>query len=272
MKIKILQTSPVLGAVEKNLAVINDLVASHNDADLLITPELATHGYDLSQVPETLPLTTEDPMLERIGNHGPAVLVGFVESALLGQHNSAALLGAGSPVVQRKLTLPTYQAWEEGKHFIPGGRIHPMQVAGTRMATLICNDIWQPQLAWIAAQQGAEVLIAPANSVESNIGLATDLAWEMQLKGLAVSLQCYIIFVNRSGQEPCGRFWGGSSVYSPTGAVVARAGEEEQVLEADLDIKSLRKLRRTSPLLKESRADVVLRETQRLLDREAEDV
>lgn len=272
MKLRVLQTNPVLGEVDTNLSNIEAIVAESSDADLVVTPELATHGYDLGRTPDALPVRADDPRLLRIGQHGPTVLVGFAERSLHGQHNSAALLGSAGTVVQRKLTLPTYRGWEERKHFIPGGRIRTSVVAGAAVATLICNDIWQPQLAWIAAQQGAEVLLAPANSVVSNVGLPTDEAWEMQLRGLAVSLQCYIVFVNRSGEEACGRFWGGSTVYAPTGHAIASAGESEQELDAVLDLDALREARRTTPLLRESRADVVLRETQKLLDREVEDV
>ncbi len=270
MKLRVLQTAPILGEVDTNLSDIEAAVSEATDTDLIVTPELATHGYDLGRVPDVLPLSLTDPRLQKIGEHGRAVLVGFVEHALHGQHNSAVLLGNGAPVVQRKLTLPTYRGWEERKHFIPGGRVRTSTVAGSAVATLICNDIWQPQLAWIAAQQGAEVLLAPANSIVSEVGLPTDEAWEVQLRGLAVSLQCYIVFVNRSGEEPCGRFWGGSTVYAPSGEVIARAGAGEQVLDVELDLDALRKVRRTTPLLKESRVDVVLREAQRLFDREAE--
>lgn len=270
MKLRVLQTAPILGEVDTNLATIDAGVAESKHVDLVVTPELATHGYDLGRVPDVQPLALDDARLRAIGDHGPAVLVGLAEQALHGKHNSAVLLGVGEPVVQRKLALPTYRIWEERKHFIPGGRVRTSRVAGVAVATLICNDIWQPQLAWIAARQGAEVLLAPTNSVISEVGLPTDEAWELMLRGLAVSLQCYIVFVNRVGEEPCGRFRGGSTVYGPAGQVIARAGDGEAVIDAELDIHALREVRRTYPLLKESRADLVLRETRMLLDQESD--
>lgn len=271
MRVRVLQTAPVLGAVDVNLAAIREAVVDSAESDLVVTPELATHGYDLGRIPNTRPLQIDDRRFRDLGEHGPAVIVGFAEDGRRGPFNSAALLGAGEPVVQRKLTLPTYRGWEERKHFVPGGRIRTSQVAGAAVSALICNDIWQPQLAWIAAHQGAEVLVAPTNSVVSDVGLPVSEAWELQLRGLAVSLQCYIVFANRSGEEPCGRFWGGSTVYGPTGQILARAGDGEEVLDVDLDLEGLREARRVSPLLRESRADVVLRAAQRMLDEEAEE-
>ncbi|QIK63300.1 amidohydrolase [Leucobacter viscericola] len=303
LRVRVLQTAPMLGDVDGNLARLDAAVAAAADRDLVLTPELATHGYDLGRVPEVLPLSLSDPRLVRLGQHGPAVVVGTAVRALHGQYNAAVLVGGGAgsrgaaagsqgtgsrgaasgapadPVSQHKITLPTYGRWEERKHFVPGGRVRVTDVSlggggggSVRVATLICNDAWQPQLAWIAAQQGAEVLLAPSNSVISEVGMPTSEAWDTQLRGLAVSLQCYIVFSNRVGEEPCGRFWGGSAAYGPSGEVLARADDSEGVLDVDLDLAHLRELRRRWPFLRESRADVVLRETQRLLDREAEDV
>lgn len=269
--VRALQTSPRLGDVDANLRALDEAVAQAADRDLVVTPELATHGYDFGQIPDALPLDLHDPRLQRIRSHGTAAIVGLAERTLHGQYNSAALLGSLEISAQHKITLPTYRGWEERKHFVPGGRIRTQRVGGADIATLICNDAWQPQLAWIAAQQGAEVLIVPTNSVLSQVGIPVAKSWDRQLRGIAVALQCYIVFVNRVGEEPCGKFWGGSTVYDPFGDVLAQAGDAEEELDAELDLGVLREARRLTPLLRESRSDVVLRETQRLLNREAED-
>jgi len=270
MRLRLLQSAPVLGEVEADLTQMWEAVDRAKGRDLVVTPELASHGYDIGSIPEVPPLSSNDSRLRSPSSQSPAVLLGFVEQALHGKHNSALLVGEAEPVVQRKLTLPTYREWEEAKHFIPGGRLRLGSVSGARVATLICNDIWQPQLAWLAAQQGAEVLLAPANSAVSEVGIPTAEAWEHQLRGIAVALQCYIVFVNRSGEESGRRYWGCSAVYDYQGEVIARGGAGVEEVDADLDLESLRRARRQTPLLKESRADVVLRETRRILEREME--
>jgi predicted amidohydrolase len=53
-------------------------------------------------------------------------------------------------------------------------------------------------------------------------------------------------------------------VIHPSGEVIGRLGAETGELDCELDLDELRSLRRRWPLLQESRADVVARESARL--------
>lgn len=263
LQVSLLQTAPMLGGIAENLSELERLIEQASGADIVVTPELATHGYDLGVLNSVDAISPMNQSFRALGSKGVAALVGFVEEGESENYNSVALLGANSAVTQRKLTLPNYDRWHERDFFTPGNEIHHFSIAGVNLVTLICNDAWQPQIVWLAAQAGAEVVFVPSNSVKSEVGVATDEAWEMQLRGLAVALQIYIVFVNRVGEEPCGIFWGGSAVYGPDGSVVAKAGDKEEVLTVDLDINKLREMRRKWPLLDTPRWDVVTDESRK---------
>lgn len=264
LKVRLLQTAPVLGDVEGNLSRLDQLVQAASDRDLVVAPELATHGYHLSEVPDSAPLDPQDPRLLDLGWHGPAVVAGFAEAFRHHSFNSAALLSRGEARIQRKMYLPTYRGWEERKHFRPGGKLHCYDLPKTRIATLICNDAWQPAVPWLAAHSGAEVLVVPVNSATSHVGVPTSRAWEILLLHAAVVLQSYVVFVNRCGEENQRDFWGGSCVIHPSGEVMGRLGAEPGELDCELDLAELRVLRRKWPLLQESRADVIGREAMEL--------
>jgi predicted amidohydrolase len=264
LRVRLLQTAPVLGDVDGNLQTLDSLVRSASRQDLVVAPELATHGYHVGQLPEVVPLGAEDPRLLALGTHGPAAIVGFLESSRHQTFNSAALLDGGAARVHRKLYLPTYAGWEERKHFRPGGRLDCHDLGTTRLAMLICNDLWQPPLPWLAAQAGAEVLVVPTNSVVADVGTSTDDAWDVLLRHTAIALQTFVVFVNRVGAEGGGEFWGGSRVIHPSGDVLGRLGSEPGELDCVLDLDELRSLRRRWPLLQESRADLIAREAARL--------
>ncbi|MEJ7742876.1 MAG: nitrilase-related carbon-nitrogen hydrolase [Nocardioidaceae bacterium] len=270
LRVRLLQTDPVLGDVDGNLAQLDSLVSSASaiGTDLVVAPELATHGYHLSDVPEAMPLQPEDHRLLGLGKHGPAVAAGFAEAFRQHSYNSVALLDDHGARIQRKLYLPTYKGWEERKHFRPGGRLHCHDLLGTRMSILICNDAWQPVIPWLAAHSGAEVLIVPVNSASADVGVPTDRAWEILLTHAAVVLQSFVVFVNRAGEENRRNFWGGSRVIHPSGDVLAQLGSEPGQIDAVLDLDELRLLRRQWPLLQESRADLIARETTRLAEEE----
>lgn len=268
LKVRLLQTDPILGDVDGNLTVLDSLVRSASSCDLVVAPELATHGYHLSEVPEALPLRPDDERLLGLGKHGPAAVVGFAEAFRHHTYNSAALVTDDEARIQRKMYLPTYRGWEERKHFRPGGRLNCHDLGETRVAMLICNDMWQPPLPWLAAHSGAEVLIAPTNSAATEIGVPTSRAWDILLRHAAIVLQSFVIFVNRSGEENEREFWGGSRVIHPSGDVLGELGSEPGELDCTLDLNELRVLRRQWPLLQESRADVIARESARLADEE----
>lgn len=269
LRVRLLQTDPVLGEVEANLRRLDALVQESSAHDLVVAPELATHGYHLGEVPDVPPLSPEDPRLLALGEHGPAAVVGFAEGFRHHTYNSAALLDGGHARIQRKLFLPTYRGWEERKHFRPGSALHCYDLPSTRIATLICNDAWQPPLSWLAAHDGAEVLVVPVNSAVSHVGLPTSRAWEILLLHAAVVLQSYVVFVNRCGTEAGREFWGGSRVIHPSGEVLGQLGADAGELDCELDLGELRALRRQWPLLQESRADVIARAARTLADEES---
>lgn len=264
LRVRLLQTDPVLGDVDGNLDRLDTLIQSGPDCDLVVAPELATHGYHLSEVPDVAPLHPDDERLLKLGTHGPAAVIGFAEAFRHHTFNSAALLSNGEASIQRKMYLPTYRGWEERKHFRPGGQLLCHDLLNTRLSVLICNDAWQPAVPWLAAHGGAEVLVVPVNSATSSVGLPTARAWEILLLHAAVVLQSFVVFVNRCGEENQRDFWGGSRVIHPSGEVLGQLGPDEGVLDCDLDLGELRLLRRRWPLLQESRADVIAREAAKL--------
>lgn len=264
LTVRILQTAPRLGHAWENLAEIDRGVAEADGVDLVVTPELATHGYHLSEVPDVEGFDPGAPELAAVGRHGRAAVIGFAERWRHHMFNSAAVVADGRVEVQRKLYLPNYRSWEERKHFRPGGRIRTFDVLGSHLSVLICNDLWQPAVPWLAAHSGAEVLVSIANSSRSEIGRRTEEVWDVLLQHSAIALQCYVVFVNRVGTEAGSTFWGGSRVISPLGEDLGRLGEEPGTLDCTLDLSELRLLRRRWPLLQESRADVIAAEASRL--------
>lgn len=264
LNIRILQTDPQLGHAADNLAKIDQAVADADGVDLVVTPELATHGYHLSEVPDVEGFDPNDERLAAIGRHGRAAVVGFAERWRHHMYNSAAIISDAGIEVQRKMYLPNYRSWEERKHFRPGNRLRTVDVAGTHVSVLICNDIWQPAVPWLAAHSGAEIIISATNSSRSEIGRRTEEVWDILLQHSAVALQSYVVFANRVGTEAGSTFWGGSRVISPIGEDLGRLGEEEGILDCTLDLSELRLLRRRWPLLQESRADLIAAEAARL--------
>lgn len=274
MRLAIVQSRPVLGDVEVNLAAAHRAVADARDAaaDLIVLPELALTGYAVGEVDADLALEASHPSLLGLaaaaGEAG--LLVGFCEDGGRSSFNAAAYYEGGLLChVHRKLYLPTYGIFDERKHFSPGQAMRAFKTRWGGMATLICNDAWQPQLPFLAVQDGAQVLLVPTNSAQSLFPQRYDSEayWRDLTRFYGRMYQSYIVFCNRVGTEGSLRFWGGSHVVDPWGEVVAEAPvDTEALLVADIDLAMVRRRRREVPLVREARLALLEREIRRLVD------
>jgi predicted amidohydrolase len=262
------QVEPALGDVAENTRRSREAVerARSEGADLVVLPELMLTGYSLGRVSEDLSRSVDDDELVELAGHahGLGCVVGFAEAGRVHTYNSAAYLEHGAVRhVHRKLYLPTYDIWEERKYFTPGDAMRSFDTDVGRVAVLICSDAWQPALAVLAVQDGARVLIVPANSTARRP--ENEAEWHDVNRFYARMLETYVVFVNRVGAEGDLSFFGASHVYDPWGELVAEApAGEPAFLTVELDLANVRRRRREMPLVKEARLALLSRELDRL--------
>lgn len=276
MRITLAQLDTRLGDVDANLEQAEEVVARavEESSDLIVFPELFASGYSVGEVEADPALRADEPRMQKLAQRAGSagLLVGFMESAQRPPHNynSAAYYQGGRLVhVHRKLYLPAYKPFNERDHFTAGPALRAFPVADTSMATLICNDAWQPHLAFLATQDGASVLLVPSASAQSTFPERYDSReyWHDITRFYGRMFQLYVVFVNRVGVEGSFRFWGGSHVVDPWGEIVAAAeAHQEQLLHVDIDLAEVRRRRRQVPLVKEARLGLLHREIGRLLE------
>jgi predicted amidohydrolase len=276
IQVALAQVDCVLGDVEENARRAHEAIARAraDGAELVVFPELSLTGYALGLVPEDLALAVDDPIVTGLAeaSDGISVVIGLLEQGRVHVFNSAIYLDHGRLVhVQRKTHLPTYGRWEESKHYSQGASLRAFDTTLGRFAVLICNDAWQAPMAYVAAHDGARVLIVPAcSSLDPEAG--TDPAeverdWADLVRFHARFLQTWVVFVNRVGHEAGVTFWGGSRVIDPWGRIVAQAPREEPaIVHAEIDLFAVRRRRREIPLLKEPRLELIRREVDRLME------
>jgi predicted amidohydrolase len=258
LRVGLLQTAPVFGQIDGNLADIAELHGRLGSADLSFTAELSATGYGFSPHRPCDTLAVDDPRLTTLTKKG--IGIGFAERNHAGLPWNSYLLtdpATGTQHLQRKLHPVSYAPWNEHLLFQPGDALRTAAVQHTRIATVICNDMWHPAGPWLAFHAGAEVLIVPVASIESDDAARIKRTWQLILEHAAVLLQCYVVFINRSGTDSGKRFWGGSRVLNPDGSVLTSLGDEPGATVAELDLAALRRLRAEVPLLSESRSDLV---------------
>lgn len=159
------QMNAPLGEVEANLAQIETFAreAVAEGAQLVCFPELCITGHwcagDVWAASEPVP---EGPSCRRLEELA-AELDCFVSAGIAERdggvaYNTQVIIGPeGYLGKQRKLHMSA----DEYFHFRVGGRVHIIDIGLCRLGIGICYDNTFPEVARIAAIQGAEVFLAP---------------------------------------------------------------------------------------------------------------
>jgi predicted amidohydrolase len=277
-RIALAQVAPRLGDVDANLAIAADAVrrAAIEGATLTVLPELALTGYLLQDLVPEVSMRADDPRLLSLGDDAPGMLVaaGFVEETDDHRYcNSAALVRDGALVgLHRKVYLPTYGLFDEGRFTRPGDRIRTVGVGEPigRIGLSVCEDFWHPSVPMIQAQDGADLLVnisaGPSRAPGASAGLEAIAGWHKMQDTYALLGTVAIAFCNRVGNEEGLTFWGGSRIIGPGGSTVAQAPLwDEALVVGAIDTDDVRMQRYGMPLLADERLELVRRELDRII-------
>ena len=158
LRLSLAQFAPQLRDEAANSARISELLRGAS-ADLVLTPELSLTGYDLRDA------AAEHARSEFAAHSFPHLTIaGAVESAGGLIYNVAILATpAATQVIHRKVYLPTYGMFDEGRYFGRGDRVEPFVLNGWRIGVLICVLIWLTRHAARACHTSPKTRPKPAN-------------------------------------------------------------------------------------------------------------
>jgi NAD+ synthase (glutamine-hydrolysing) len=280
LTIALAQIYPKLGSLRvnlnKHLSLLSD--AKAQGAELVIFPELSLTGYFLQDLLYEVALqpTANDPvfgeLLEATARLEIDAVVGFAEIDARGKYYiSAAYLSRGDVLhVHRKVYLPTYGMFIDGRFFSPGDGVRAFDTRFGRVGLLICEDFWHvssPYLLWL---DGADMLIFPTDSPGRGMSIEPELGsarWaEKLVQTYAGLFGSPILYCNRVGFEDGINFFGGSMVANADGGIAAQAQPfDETLLIHQVDLDCIRRSRATQPFLRDENTDLVARELGRIL-------
>ena len=227
MQALLAQLSCRIGDVEGNTTAAVEAIRSAPEVDIAVFPELYLSGYTYRDL-DQLARTVDSPELVEIGRAaaeaGTAVVIGFAERTPNGVANSVACFDGNGSVagVYRKTHLFESEA-EAG--FVEGEELIVVELAGRRVAPLICFDIEFPEPARQVTLAGAELLVtASANMdpfyIDHAVG-SVARAHENRLPHL---------YANLVGTGDGLVFVGASRSIAPTGEILVEASRDREEL------------------------------------------
>lgn len=277
-KVGMAQITPKLGDVEANLALHLETIdlAADQGVELLVFPELSLTGYRLRDLAFSVARkpTSQDPVFARLldASRLMDLVVGFVEADQRQKFFISAAYLAGGEVthVHRKVYLPTYGMFDEGRYFAWGDAIRAFDTRFGRVGILICEDFWHMSAPYTLWLDGADLMIF--TSASPGRGLATEqkigsAQWVEHINQAYGSLfTSFVIHANRTGFEDGVTFWGGATIYDPEGHLLVQGPYyEDALVTAKIDLNELRRARIRLPLLRDERVGLTMRELNRIL-------
>lgn len=278
LKVGLAQITPKLGDLEANLERHLQAIeeAAESGVELLIFPELSLTGYRLRDLAFSVAIqpTYKNPIFAKLldASRDMDLVVGFVESDTRQKFFiSAAYLSGGEVVhLHRKVYLPTYGMFDEGRYFAWGDHLRAFNTRFGRVGILICEDFWHVSAAYTLWLDGADMLILTSSS--PGRGLATEqkigsARWVEHINQAYASMFTnFILHTNRTGFEDGVTFYGGSTIFDPEGNLLGQgAYYEEALVIAKLDLNDIRRARIRLPLLRDERVGLTRRELGRIL-------
>ncbi len=257
LRVALAQTNSTVGDLTGNAAKILHYMekAKALGADLVAFPELALTGYP----PEDLLLKPQFVAESKATLHklvkatqGITAIIGFVDSDT-DIYNAAAIASNGSLAgVYHKIYLPNYGVFDEDRYFKAGNECPVFTVGDSRIGVNICEDIWHA-LGPITLQKdaGAQVIININGSPYDSGKLSFR---ERFLATRARDNEIYVCYLNLIGGQDELVFDGASMIFDPQGTLIARGKQfEEDLIIADLDMRSLLRNRLHNPLHRKGR-------------------
>lgn len=281
IKLALAQINTTLGVVEKNLAVHLSQIdrAVNEGSDLIVFPELSLTGYALQDLASAVARkpSADDPLFNELLKASKAIdiVAGFVEEDERNRFYISTAFLSQEKVnhVHRKVYLPTYGLFDEGRFFAWGDATAAFDTRFGRAGILICEDFWHispPYLLWL---DGADLFLftsaSPGRGLTTEPQLSTAYWVESINRAYASMFTSFVVHCNRVGYEDGLHFWGGSTVFNPDGDLLAKAPLEKEALTfCEIDLNDLHRTRARLPLLRDERTALVQRELNRILSQD----
>jgi predicted amidohydrolase len=277
--VAVAQPKPTLGNITANLEMTERLIqeARENNADLLVFPELGLTGYYLRDMVPVVAMHDEHPVIEKLRKYSRSIslVIGYIEESPDRRFYNAALYLEDGRLVHkhRKVYLPTYGMFDEHRYFAAGDSVAAFDTKYGRMGMLICEDVWHLSAGSILSADGADIMLhlasSPARGIKPDGRLDVYDIWENLNRTYARSFCCYVIFANRVGCEDGLTFWGGSEVIDPDCGLAGKAAYlDEELLFVEIDYEKIRRAQMYTPVRRDERIRLTLRDLQRIAQRE----
>ncbi len=260
MKVACMQVSPLPSDVSANLARLAAYAqkAKAAGSDILVTPEMYLTGYNIGAAEvRRLAQPSDGPNADQIAQiasqTGLAILYGYPENSTAedGVFNSVQLIDASGKHLGGYRKTHLFGEVDARQFRAGDARSQIILFDGWKIALAICYDIEFPELARAYARDGADIILTPTANMAPYDGVAKRL-----VPARAEENGIFVVYANYTGSEGQFDYNGLSCICGPDGKDLARGGDGETLVLADLDRSEVGKTRKLTRYLTDTRSEI----------------
>lgn len=240
-RVHLVQTSLTWEDIPANLAHFDRLLSGISDG-LVILPEMFTTGFSMAAEGLAEPMTGQAvSWLRQKASDQGIHLCGSVMIRDSGNCYNRLILAdpAGTIACYDKRHL--FRMSGEHRHYAAGTTVTPWLVGELRYLPQVCYDLRFPVFSRNRGHYDGLLYVA-------NWPAARRIHWLTLLRARAVENLCYVVGVNRIGEDGNGvNYTGDSCIIDPQGEVLLDLGAEDMIGSADLSADRLEQWRESFP-------------------------
>lgn len=250
-KVHLFQLNSVWENKEENISAVDAMLKSSElkPGELVVLPEMFATGFSMNVV-----LTTKDEpqytlswLCQWAKQYHIYIMAGItvMGDGKKGKNLSVTVKPNGKECCRYQKIQTITLAGETESHEQGTGVQHFMW-GGFTVSPFICFDLRFPEWFRLAGEKGTNLFVVIASWPQTRIQ-----HWITLLQARAIENQAYVVGVNRCGNDPNAYMPGGSMVVDPLGNILVDAGEQEGVVHAEIDVKTVNQVREQLPFLQD---------------------
>ena len=248
MKIALLQYNPVWEDKEANKKKILSLINKIDGVELFVFPEMTLTGFTMksNEMSETIH-GDSFRFFSRIAlDKSTNIFAGIIERRNNRIYNTLIHLKPDGKLVKLYRKVHPFSYSGENEHFNAGCKPATTKIKKWNIGLTICYDLRFPELFRKYGKKRTHLIVNIANWPDTRIE-----HWRTLLKARAIENQCYVVGVNRVGDDPKLHYVGFSSVFDPMGKELVAVEKEEKVILIDIDKNYVKEVREKFPFLED---------------------
>ena len=222
------------GNFKKVCHFLEELPEQGPPVHFVVLPELWISGYSYNNLKESASfIKKEINILKDIVNKKSVNLIGSVPWEEKGRvYNRSLVIASNGDIAGFYDKIHLFKPLKENEFFHKGSKIKVIQITDLNFGLMICYDLRFPELSRALMLKNAKIIFVSAQWPKERIE-----HWILLNRVRAMENQIFIASCNSCGQSGEIIFGGNSIIVSPSGNILAKFDDNEQVRTFAIDLK-----------------------------------